>query len=203
MNKKALSLISSIFLLVYSIFGFMPYIIQVNYHKAQTPGIGIYSLVCSYQFNLFYELTESLAIVLLVLAVIGIVVMICRCCGVNNLFFKIMSFVPIAMIVVFIILTFVVINTSTPIGEPAGTATMGYKGFVSHSLAWGYYIAAALLVTTGVLSFLSVFGKAKETHSTARHSSATQSVLQLKELLDAGAITQEEYDAKKKQLLEL
>ena len=107
------------------------------------------------------------------------------------------------MVIVFIVLSIVAASATTPNGEPAGTATLGYYGHFSYSFAWGYYIAAALLIVPTILSIALAMGHFEDRGSQNESNTALQQITQLKELLDSGVITQEEFDAKKKQLLGL
>ena len=74
----------------------------------------------------------------------------------------------------------------------------------SYSFCWGFYIAAAILLAAAVIAFLVAIGKTAEVedHGKPPVSSADE-LAKFKDLLDKGIITQEEFDAKKKQLLGL
>ncbi|MBQ9937904.1 MAG: SHOCT domain-containing protein [Oscillospiraceae bacterium] len=203
MTKKNASLLSMISLFVYCIFSFMPCIVTVTYWKASTPGVGIYSSVWSELRGVFGEGTIVWAVVLLVIAVVGIVAMACHYAGKEIPYLKYASFAPAATGVVFIILSIVIVNVTTPNGTPAGTATLGYYGYFAYEFAWGYYLAAALVLVGCVFGYLVAFGQVKDEEPVKNVGDSAKKVLQLKELMDAGAITQEEFEQKKKELLGL
>ena len=105
----------------------------------------------------------------------------------------------------FAVLSIVNISTTVPNGTPYGTATLGYNGYFSHSFGWGWYIAAALLIATSVMSFFVATGRVKDSDIEKKEKKTTEAddIVKYKDLLDKGIITQEEFDAKKKQLLGL
>ena len=75
---------------------------------------------------------------------------------------------------------------------------------------WGFYLICALYVSLLVLELYKRFSKIDEekkisnpTTTVIQNTSAAEEIKQFKELLDNGVITQEEFDAKKKELLGL
>jgi uncharacterized membrane protein len=98
--------------------------------------------------------------------------------------------------------------TQIPNGEPEIAENWGYNGFFSYEPAWGFFIAAALAIVVMVLSFLISSKKVKfkeceVANKSMEHYSSIEEIKELKDLLDSGIITQEEFDQKKKQLLGL
>ena len=75
------------------------------------------------------------------------------------------------------------------------------------AIAFLFYVIMALLIAISVIAFVSNYkikkdGIKEEVTKVAQNSGADE-IVKYKELLDKGIITQEEYDAKKKQLLGL
>ena len=83
-----------------------------------------------------------------------------------------------------------------------------YQYMTSRSLdcgvSWAFYVACALYLVVILLELFKHFSKLPETKETKSNTSINSDNLEkLKEYLDKGIITQEEFDAKKKQLLGL
>ena len=82
----------------------------------------------------------------------------------------------------------------------------GEYGYWTFEFGWLLYLLLALSLAAAVLSWMLAAGKFRETTPAAAAAASANAADQLgkyKELLDAGALTQEEYDAKKKELLNL
>ncbi len=209
MQKKQASLISLIFLSIFVTLSFMPIIFQNTYWKNDAPGYGEASKswtagVSMYSKNLW------LAVIMLILAVISITVMALVYADKKSDFLKFVVYAPAATAVVFAILSAIDILTTTPNGEPGGTATWGYYGFYEYAPAWGFFIECALLTTVTVFDILIARGKLINTKVTISKVSESAPILseadelkKYKELLDLGVINQEEYDIKKKEILNL
>ena len=80
-------------------------------------------------------------------------------------------------------------------------------GYWTFSFGWILYLILALSLAAGVLSLLLAAGKFRDTvpaaAAAATRMDAADELAKYKSLLDAGAISQDEYDAKKKELLGL
>ncbi len=78
------------------------------------------------------------------------------------------------------------------------------RSHTEYELNWGFYIVTALLLAAAVLSFLVAIGKINKEEAPQKNSiGSADEIEKYKRLLDNGTISQEEFDAKKKQLLEL
>lgn len=78
-------------------------------------------------------------------------------------------------------------------------------GFTSYSINWMFYVSLALQICAAALMIIAMTGKELPfslPKSTPKVSEADE-LAKYKELLDKGVITQEEFDAKKKQILGL
>ena len=83
---------------------------------------------------------------------------------------------------------------------------MNYNYF-QYDIFWGFYIECALLLLSCIFSCIAFFTKFQRNISTTNTEnspieSKTNELIKYKELLDNGVITQEEFDAKKKELLD-
>ena len=80
-----------------------------------------------------------------------------------------------------------------------------------YGIAWGFYLVCALYLSIIILELYKHFSKLEEesepknpkTTTVAQHSSPADEIKKYQDLFNAGIITQEELDAKKKQLLGL
>ena len=91
-----------------------------------------------------------------------------------------------------------------------GSEYYNYNISEVYGTAWGFYLIAALYVSIIVLELFKHFSKIDEeskpkVHNTTviQNNSSADELKKYKDLLDSGIITQEEFDAKKKQLLGL
>ena len=128
-------------------------------------------------------------------------------------------YVPAATFVIFIVGSISRFMTSEPNGDPVGTATSGKYGHWDYTPSWGFFIAIILILIVVVISVLVALGKVRDEEPNAVapatpvaaipvakevvQPSNIDQIKQLKELLDEGLITQEDFDTKKKQLLGL
>ena len=83
-----------------------------------------------------------------------------------------------------------------------------YNFYSSHSyeISWGFFVVTALIVIVIILEVFRMFSKIPEKKCKTNSSIAStvsQDLQELHNLLNQGIITQEEFDAKKKQLLGL
>lgn len=71
------------------------------------------------------------------------------------------------------------------------------------TIGWLYYIIIALHILTVILSLVVKYKKFEDREAKANNSNTPEEIKKYKELLDSGVISQDEFDAKKKQLLGL
>ena len=102
------------------------------------------------------------------------------------------------------------LNAAQSVGElAAGTAQAAGSAAVEGLQAAGVTAKSALGAAGGLLGSLASRAKASraasssESHADDTFESNLQKVKKLKELLDCGILTQEEFDSKKRELLEL
>lgn len=79
------------------------------------------------------------------------------------------------------------------------------SGYTSYSVNWMFYVSLALQVSAAALMVIALNTKDRplEFRKPTQKISGAEELTKYKELLDSGVITQEEFDAKKKQLLDL
>lgn len=79
------------------------------------------------------------------------------------------------------------------------------NGYTSYSVNWMFYISVALQICAAALMVIGMTGKEIPFAfpKPAQKISNADELIKYKELLDSGIISQEEFDAKKKQLLDL
>lgn len=79
------------------------------------------------------------------------------------------------------------------------------KGYTSYSVNWMFYVSLALQVSAAALMIIAMTAKDLpfNFYKPSQKISAAEELGKYKELLDSGAISQEEFEAKKKQLLGL
>ena len=80
------------------------------------------------------------------------------------------------------------------------------NGYIKYSVNWLFYVSLALQISAAILMVIAMTAKDERIFAFRRPSykvSEAEELGKYKELLDSGAITQEEFDAKKKQLLGL
>lgn len=155
-----------------------------------------------------FSIDESvLAVIVVVLCVISIGVYILSFLDKSNAFTKYGMCVPILSMVLFVVLGVIVSGKRVPNGGAIeGYETWGYYGQYTFDLEWGFYVECILLVIACVISVLLYKGKlvnSKKDDVVEQISSPADELKKYKELLDLGAITEEEYMVKKKQVLGL
>lgn len=81
----------------------------------------------------------------------------------------------------------------------------GGQGYTAYSVNWLFYISLALQISAAVLVLIATTSKEQEFKFVIRPREASEidELKKYKELLDSGIISQQEFDAKKKQLLGL
>lgn len=212
MKNRTASLTALILLSLFVLLSFMPIVFGEIYWKASTPGVGHYSQVSNSGISFFSNVALPgfftwIAVFILVFSVFGIVILLMQYIGKSNKLTCFSRYVAIIPTVLFIVLSVLVFLKHVPYGTGEGTATSGYYGYWTYVPAWGFYIECALLIATSVICMLSkTSAKSSQTEYAPRRyieHSTTDELKKYKELLDIGVITQEEFDAKKKQLLGL
>ena len=189
---------------------FIPCIFVEERWWADIPGRGIYSLKNTCTVNLFSAYCNVFLIVAtLVFACVGIVALILQFIKHDDLdtpskasrITNTLCFSPIASAVFFILLSIIRLTSTDPIGTPTGSATLGSHGHYTYLPGWGFYIECALILAVCIMSFLVATGKVKNIRK--KPENTADELQKYKQLLDSGVITEEEYNAKKKDLLGL
>lgn len=209
MQKRNASLISIVLLSAFSVLSFCPVVFKILYWHNDTAGVGIATLKSTTIENMFYGTsTKMLAGIVVAFAILGTVVMIMQYMNSGAKWVKIGTYAPLIAAILYAVLSVMKINSTFPHGDPSGTATKGYYGYWETKAAWGFYLEWALIIASAVISFLIAKGKLVNNEKKIEiinsvPSSNADELKKYKELLDSGAITQQEYDKKKNELLGL
>lgn len=154
-------------------------------------------------FSVLPPLSKFLAILLLVSAVTVVAIYLLRTMGKE---FKICKYSLIFSIVHTVITALFYFYTS----EFARVISREFGYTFAYSINWLSYVIIALNVIALVLAVLIKFGVVRQTSvkvieepKARKNAESIDDLKAYKELLDTGVITQEEFDAKKKQLLRL
>lgn len=204
MQKKNLSLIAFILLIVFVVFSFMPVILKYtrweeNKYGHYTEGYsGLESFV---ERGSFRSITGILVYACILFAIIGIVALILQYTGKTSNNLNMLTFSTVISAGAFILFSLLYL---LPERAPGWYSPYGYIGYTP---GWGYYIEIALILAVAVMSILIATGKVKNVPVKGTEVDANVDVTEMlqkyKNLLDDGVINQEEFDAKKKQLLNL
>ena len=205
MKKKNASLVALVLLSVFTVLSFLPIVFTQHYWKDEkTYGLsGSYYHLWSKNISLFSPPGQGLlAAIVVLLAVVGIVALAFQVADSKNKLWSRLCFASVGAAVLFTVEVILVLLKVEHNGD---------NGYWAYNPAWGFYIMAALLLASVVLSLLIAVGKLKnDTPQLRTHSqsiptpqSNAEELARYKQLLDAGAITLQEYEAKKRQLLEL
>jgi uncharacterized membrane protein len=121
--------------------------------------------------------------------------MIMRIAGKEHRTTKAFAFAPVIALIMFIIRVIVSV----------GKYEEGYRQYRVYTVQWGVYILFVLLLSASVLSVLIVFAHNAffQPKKRIRVYSVADEIEKFKMLSDKGIITQQEFDEKKKQLLDL
>lgn len=202
MKKKA-TLIALIFQCVTIVSLFLPWIFNEEYWKLETGTIGTFRLHHVTPMNFFGGSAQGggilcyLTALVMALAVVALVLLMS---GKTGKFTQIGAYAPAA--------SFLLLLAAT-IYRCATRVDNGFIEISGHwyiKMGWLLYIVIALQLAAAVLSFLLARNKFKDDEpkrTDAAVGSGAAELKQFKDLLDTGAITQEEYEAKKKELLGL
>lgn len=184
----------------------MPVIFTMNYWKNEVPGVGHATKAWSEGVSL-YSRYLWLALLIAAAAALSITILVMQSLKIRNQLTKFCYFAPLAVTVLFALISCMDIVSTVPNGEPGGTATWGYYGHYEYVPAWGFYIECALLTVVCVISVLGIKGMLTDNSEAVPENNGTSDVTdqlkKYKELLDNGVLTQEEFEIKKKQLLDL
>ena len=206
MQKKHASLLSIIFLSVFVVISFMPVVFTMSYWENKAPGVGIAGKDWSVNVSMFSR-NIWLSLIILICAIVGVVALTMHYADKDSGFLKYGSYAPIATAALFALYSLINMFSTVPNGEPGGTASWGYYGYYEYTPAWGFFIECALLIVVCVMTILIVKGKVVNAEpkqiSEVNSNNIADELKKFKELLDSGAITQEEYDEKKRKLLDL
>ena len=205
MTKKKISLIQAIVQLLTMVSLFIPISFIRYFHNFKT---GISN---NFQESLFEAADTSASLLwgvaLIIFSLVALVYYILHFVTdmpqLQHKYCIAISSVPVA----FLIACLISINNYTA----SSNGTYGSYSLISqvYGVDWGFYLICALYLSLIVLELFKHFYKFEEIKPKTAHTTILQNtspieeVKQFKELLDAGIITQEEFDAKKKQLLGL
>ena len=215
--KAKYSFISLIMLVIYTFFSFMEGVWVSRYWR-QT-GYGQHSLAEEIPWMAYYRLIPSVIILLFV--VLGIIVMILRLANKENFATKKGVFMPAVAFLIFVILAIYNVTTA----ETVIHSGVRY-GYTEYGVGWAFYVCIVSLFIAAAIGVMMGIGKIKELNPSmaditpANSSNAPKDsgitvsshdpnystideLKKYKELLDTGVITQDEFDAKKKQLMGL
>lgn len=193
--KKKLLLISFILQIITCALLFMPCVYLYTFNK--WTGWGSWKVGKSWGVN-FFEDQPFLAIITLFLLIISIVSYILIYCDKKLKYEKYIKLVPIATLVMFIITTIVSISSNAYNGDQ-------YSAYTSLDLYWMFYIIIIILIAVSGISVILYLNKLPKQISpdNININNAADELKKYKELLDDGAISQEEYEKKKKEILNL
>lgn len=189
--KKKLLLISFILQIITCALLFMPCVYLYTFHKCTSWGSWISRE--SWGAN-FFEDQTFLAIITLLLLIISIVSYILIFFEKKFKHEKYIKLAPISTLVMFIITTIVSILSNGYKGD-------SYSSYTGLDIYWMFYIIIIILVVVSVISVMLYLNKFPKQISFNSSNNTANELKKYKELLDNGAITQEEYDEIKKKLL--
>ena len=196
MQKKTVELISLISLSIFLLFSFIP-----GAYREFHSGRNDYGRMSSgYRDVNIFQNFSVLAYIVVVIVVIGIIALILQYLGMRSSFVRYCTLAPIVSAILFFILTLCYSAYSG--------ATEEYSS-VNYNLGWVTLVEIVSIVISSVSSFMLFSGKGINT-SPITHVSVSKKekdrvviLKEYKDLLDSGAITEQEYEEKKKQLLDV
>ena len=204
MTKKTASFIALISLIVFAVFVFMPCIFEIVDLKQVPDNPIAYQTVGSTYEDFFFvcrsayaNLSDIYAIIAYVFVVISIVALALHvACRVNKIV-TYLTFSPCVAAIFFALVMVFLGSTYEP----------GDKWYYVFKAGWGFYILGALLLIASVLSVLIALGKVTDVPPKSQISTKSvceaDTLRKYKDLLESGAITPEEYEKIKAQLLHL
>ena len=143
--------------------------------------------------------TDIFCHITLILLIVGIVTFVLMYMGDNKSFIKYTIFAPICALVSFLIETFQVV-----VWQKADQ----FSSYNEYAFGWGFYIIVSLLIVVSIISILIIIGKIDANKNLLKikfkkSNDNLDELKKLKELLDMNAITEKEYNIKKKEILNL
>lgn len=205
--KQKLTLTSVVLLIIETVFLFMPFVFTEQHWKYDSSAIvyhGIRTLKTSSGVNIFGVSTfvgRLLAFWLVVLMIVSIVALLFMYMQKKIKGIEYAAYAPLAPFV------FLIINTIYVSAVASVDSTNWYYNW---TINWMFFVVLLLHILASVFSLLTKFKKWEEPiqakvdmENVTLNTNSVEQVKQLKELLDSGAITQEEFDKKKSQILGL
>lgn len=150
-DKNSGALIPLILMIVYTAVLFIPIVYSQTYWKADIPGIGIYTRTWTTGAGIFSVDSPFLAFIVLALSIISVVMLVLTYLGKKSDLITKGLYSPIVVTALFMLFSIIVGSTSVPNGEPGGTATAGYYGYLKYGLSFGFYIECILLIVSCVM----------------------------------------------------
>lgn len=211
MPKKTASVISIVSLSLFVLISFMPVIYEDQWYRTQTAWRAIFTKISSKNVNMFHWY-KSLPIIIVAIAVIGIIALILQMYEKRSFFVTLGIWSSAITLLLFVLLTYLYLTLDTRWDK--SFSSLGFAGYPRYVLCWGFYIECALLIVSSVLSFQLTTGKGIITEkangadsfsnvNTLNETDEVDLLKKYKDLLDSGAITEQEYEEKKKRLLKL
>ncbi len=195
MSKKAISIVALALLAAFVVFLFIPGVFLEEYWKAKFPGSGTYSVLWTDPCSAVIPM-PVLTVILALVCAVGILALAMQIAGKRGKAFKVLCFASVAAVVLWAVLACAACLT---------TIDNASYGFSSYLPGWGFYVASALVLAAAIMSVIVAVKKFKEMPQAvgAAGVSGADELKKYKELLDSGVISEEEFAAKKKQLLGL
>ena len=197
--KKEMSILALVFQLCSSLALFLPFVWIEVYLKMGDWGEGFsrhHSSMCNFFSGSQYSIgfIGILTLFTGILSAVLIALFIAK--KVNRKIMFVTATPTICLIVAVLIRTLSFYSFS-------GVERIGLErvGFWEFKFGWLLYIIIGLQIAVSVISILLALDVFKDSLPDKRQKNITQELNEYKSLLDAGTITQEEFDAKKKQLL--
>lgn len=209
MKKRALSAASLILLIAFEVLAVVSNPFLTISKTSQYTSVGEVYLNGDILTHNFIEvgkqgiLSGILIYTCMFFGIVGIVAMIIQLIGKHSKVNGILTYSPIISTITLIIFTVVYLTK-----EPVQFEVWGMNFIYTYSLSWVYFVILSLLVIPSILCIFVASAKSVTTipisvSDVSSESDPLDSLLKYKNLLGEGIITQEEFDAKKKQLLDL
>lgn len=207
--KKNLSLISAILMVNFTMCLFMPIIFEGKYmERLGYPHIGA-GLKWADTYNIFGYDAFLLPTLIITFSILSIIVLFLQFLGFKNNILSKCNYLPGLTCLLFVFYS--VCWIALQFDRPNDTATMGsnYQDYFKNDANWEFFIPLVFVIfSAAIISFFIAIGKIKDDEQEMITSSMEQlsnadELKKFMELLDGGVITQEEFEMKKKQLLDL
>ena len=210
--KKKLTIVMIILTIIEAVCMFVPGVFkEVHWVAEKGPAGGLY-LVGSEGVNAFHHLStlgEILCILTVVTIAVSIVSLILSFFEKKNFLTKFSAWLPFANFALFIVLSIYFCNFEEYCFYGTATDFLGYKYEYLQSryeldVNWLFYIMIVLFVVVMFLSLVVKYAKFNDAPTKkvpVGQTSKADEIKKYKDLLDSGIITQEEFEAKKSELL--